>query len=238
MNSFPPGLSPVHAHQRNLSIVDFPSRMSAVFFLSGCNFRCGFCHNAQLLSPASQTLTWKELSKICRDFEENWVRAAVITGGEPTLQETKLSELIDFFKKRGWSVKLDTNGSRPRVLEHMTTKVDYVAMDVKIDLAGYADLTGFSDTDNIRESIDIIQKTAPEYEFRTTVIPGVHTEKTMKEISCLLSNARSYVLQPFVPRDDLPDPKFRTTRRTDPDFMKNLAQSMKKNIKNIRVRNQ
>jgi pyruvate formate lyase activating enzyme len=194
-------------------MVDFAGHLAAVFFLSGCNFRCGFCHNPDLMRRKQKGIPWDRLESACRRFREEWVDAAAISGGEPTLED-ELPGLIGFFRRFGWAVKLDTNGSRPDVLRACLPLLDYVAMDIKAGLSKYPEMCGFADEAKIRESVDLIKTSAKDYEFRTTVVESFHTDEQMKEIGALIRGARRYILQPFVPRDQIPDPAFRTLPRT------------------------
>lgn len=218
--------SPVFAYHRNPTMVDYPGRLAALFFVSGCNFRCGFCHNAALMAESREGLAWEDLDKACRAFRDHWADAAVITGGEPTLAEG-LEELVGRLRGHGFAVKLDTNGSRPEVLERVAPLVDYVAMDVKCSLPTYPRLTGFTHADRIGRSAGILRETTRDYEFRTTVIDGVHTDEEMRGVAEIVRGARRYVLQPFVPREDLPDPALRLVRRTAPSRLRELQAAMR-----------
>jgi pyruvate formate lyase activating enzyme len=142
------------------------------------------------------------------------VNGAVITGGEPTVSES-LPELIRFLKQRfGFAVKLDTNGSNPERLSECLPLVDYVAMDIKCGMSAYPDLTGFADTGKIEASVDLIRSEARDYEFRTTIIEPIHTDAQMEEIRSAIHGSRRYVMQAFIPRDDLPGEHYRTLART------------------------
>lgn len=208
--------SPVYAYLTNPTMVDFSGHLAAVFFVSGCNFRCGFCHNPDLMRKKQKGISWEQLDAACRNFRKQWVDGAVITGGEPTLSED-LPELIDRLKSHGWAVKLDTNGSRPEMLNEVLPLVDYVAMDVKAGLSKYPELCGFEDTERIRRSMDVIRRKARDYEFRTTLIESFHSDEQVGEMGDLVSKSRRYVLQPFIPKEDLPDVTFRSLTRTSPD---------------------
>lgn len=218
-------LSPVYAHLKNPTMVDYPGHLSALFFLTGCNFTCGFCHNSQLAVRQDVRLSWSELSSLCEGFKKQWVDAAVISGGEPTLDED-LPELIRFLRHFGWHIKLDTNGSRPEILKDVVPLVDYVAMDIKCSAARYPKFAGFSATSRMLESIEIIREKAADYEFRTTVIESVHDDEEMLAIAGLLQGAKRYVLQPFIPRDDLPDPELSTQPRTSSDRLEQIKELM------------
>jgi pyruvate formate lyase activating enzyme len=231
----PQGQSPVYGYLRQPSMVDFTGHMAAVFFVGGCNFQCRFCHNAALMARPSSTLSWAKLEDVCRGFAEHWVDAAVITGGEPTLHPD-LPRLVEFFRQFGWAVKLDSNGSRPDVLESCIPLVDYVAMDVKAGHSGYAELTGFSGTHDIQASIDLIKERAADYEFRTTVIEPFHDDGQMEEVMRMIAGARRYILQPFVPRDSLPDPALAATPRTPPARMQDLHARMRETAEEVVLR--
>jgi len=214
--------SPIFGILTNPSLMDFPGCIAAVMFTTGCNFSCGFCHNASLLGAPREGYTWDRLDEICRQFKANWVKGIVITGGEPTLAGNLL-ETIHFLRKRGFAIKIDTNGSRPAVLRKVLPLVDYVAMDIKCSLARYPAFVQFCDLDAIRQSIQMILAGSTTYEFRTTVIEGIHSKDEMREIGAMIRGAQRYVLQAFLPRENLPDPVLRTKQRTTPALLRCLA---------------
>jgi len=216
----------IYAFQKNPTMVDYPGRLAAMFFTSGCNRRCGYCHNAGLLADRQAGLSFERIEEACEKFSDDWVEAVVISGGEPTLAPD-LPVIINLFHSYGFKVKLDTNGSRPEVLERLLGELDYIAMDVKIGLDSYPALTGFTDTERILRSVHLLKNDTENYEFRTTVIEPLHTDEEMRRIGEIIQGAKRYVLQPFVPRDDLPDEKLRKTPRTSPDRMREVAGLMK-----------
>lgn len=203
-------------------MVDYSGHLAAVVFVRGCNFSCGFCHNPELMGPVTPGMSWQNLEIACRRFRDEWVDAAVITGGEPTLAGD-LPGLIRVLKGFGWNVKLDTNGSRPGMLARCLPLVDYVAMDIKTGLEGYPALTGFRDIDCLRQSVDLIKDGSGDYEFRTTLIEGVHDDAQIESMQKLIEGARRYVLQAFVPSGILPDARFREMRRTPAGFLETTA---------------
>jgi len=207
-------------------MVDFTGHLAAVFFVSGCNFRCGFCHNAELMARQAPCMSWNRLRAACERFVRNWVDAAVITGGEPT-SASALPDLVRFLKAFGWAVKLDTNGSNPDILAECLPLVDYVAMDIKTGPSRYPWLTGFTDIERLQGSMALIREQAPDYEFRTTIIESCHTDALMQEIGDMIKGARRYVLQPFVPKQGLPDPAFETLTRTTPARLDEIQQLMR-----------
>ena len=216
----------VYAYLEKPSMVDYPGRFAAVFFTSGCNFGCGFCHNAALMGKKRAGLSWEQLETVGAKFKQDWVNGVVITGGEPTCCDD-LPELILLFKSRfGFAVKLDTNGSNPDRLAECLPLVDYVAMDVKCGLSTYPEIVRFGDTDKIRRSVELIRTEAKDYEFRTTVIESVHTDEQMDEVRETIAGSRRYALQAFIPRDGLPGEKYRTQPRTTAARLHQLRERM------------
>ena len=230
-----PGLSPIYASMRSASLVDFPGRMAAVFFVTGCNFRCGFCHNAPLLGSVKEGYSWEHLDALCEKFRRQWVKAVVLTGGEPSLA-ANLVDTLHFFRERGFEVKLDTNGSRPETLARVLSLVNFVAMDVKCSLPRYADFVGFADSAAIRDSIRLLLDSATPYEFRTTLIEPIHTDDEMSAIGEAVRGATCFAVQPFIPRDDLPEPQLRSTPRTRPQSLRRAADILRPYVQRVEIR--
>lgn len=228
-------LSPVYAFLENPSMIDFPGHLCGLFFLSGCNFKCGFCHNATLMGAKKTGLPWERMKEVCKNFKSNWVDAVCITGGEPTLSED-LPELIEFFREYGFLIKLDSNGGRPDFLKKCFPLIDAIAMDVKAGLpGGYNEIAGFPDDEKIKQSIKFIMESEVDYEFRTTVIEPFHTDEQMLAIGELIKGAKNYCLQAFIPQDTLPDKKFREIKRTTPERLREIEKLMKPFVENIVV---
>ncbi|MBN1273118.1 MAG: anaerobic ribonucleoside-triphosphate reductase activating protein [Candidatus Aminicenantes bacterium] len=181
---------------------DFPGHISSTVFLGGCNFRCPFCHNPELvLEPEKLPSFPPDYFSTFLDSRKGWQEAVCFTGGEPLLNED-LDVLLHLVKERGLLVKLDTNGSFPKRLKRLIQEklVDYVAMDVKAPLQRYREVTGVKvDTGKLAESIDIIRDSAPDYVFRTTVVPDLLTKKDILKVAELLKGASRYQLQQFLP---------------------------------------
>ena len=180
------------------TLIDFPGRTAAIIFTQGCNFRCPFCHNPELVLPdkfekpipLEDIISFLEKRKKLLDGVE-------FTGGEPTLQKD-LIEVMRKIKKMGFQIKLDTNGTNPDILKQAFSEnlTDYVAMDVKSSLEKYYEISGVSvDTNKLAESIEIIKKYSPEYEFRTTVIKEFHDEVEIDKIGKMIENAKKYFIQ-------------------------------------------
>lgn len=193
---------------QKLSLVDYPGRMAATVFLSGCQMRCPFCHNSELTQPSYSSLSEPQLLQFL-EKRKTILDGVVITGGEPTLQPIR--RLIEIIKQIGYPVKLDTNGLRPDVLEDLLNAqlLDYVAMDIKNDPDNYARTAGTHiNIDLIRASIKLLLNAQIPYEFRTTIVPELHTDRSMQNIGQLIQGADQYALQPFVMRDTVPQQNF------------------------------
>ncbi len=195
------------------SFLDWDGHMCATLFLGGCNFRCPFCHNYELVLDPNSLSTWPidaVLSQLRR--LRPWVEALCISGGEPTCYED-LAQLITIFKQEGLNIKLDTNGYRPWILEKLLNQciIDYVAMDVKtiIDAEAYSICTGREiDIKRIEASIDLLKKSNIEHEFRLTALPRLHPPNIIMEWAKTLSGDNSKLrLQRFSPSRTL-DPQF------------------------------
>ena len=195
---------------QKLTLLDYPGEIAATVFTGGCNFRCPFCHNASLVLPEKfgATLPTEEFFAFL-ESRKGKLRAVCVSGGEPTLM-FDLEEFISRIKSMGFLVKLDTNGSRPDVLKSLVEKglVDYVAMDIKNSLDMYPRTVGVEDFDvtPIRESAEYLMSGAVDYEFRTTLVAGLHTEREITEIGRWLEGAPRLYLQNFVDSGDLLSP--------------------------------
>jgi len=186
---------------QKFSLIDYPGKISAIIFTQGCNFRCPYCHNPELVNPKLFTDTLDEdsiLSSLRKRFGK--LDGVVITGGEPLLQHN-LIEFVEKVKEMGYLVKLDTNGSYPENLERLLAKnlIDYIAMDVKAPFEKYCDIVRVNVcTEKIMESITIILNSNIDYEFRTTVVKALLTKDDLICIAKLIRGAKRYVLQKFV----------------------------------------
>ena len=183
------------------TLLDYPGHVAATIFTGGCNFRCPFCHNSDLVvySTMSPCISQEEIFSFLKK-RKNVLSGICITGGEPTLQ-TNLSEFIKKVRSLGYKIKLDTNGYRPDVISSLLEDnlLDYIAMDIKAGLSNYAKVSGIPnlDTSKIKESISIIENSGIDYEFRTTVVKELHNRQDFLEISEMLSSSSSYFIQSF-----------------------------------------
>lgn len=182
---------------QKLTLLDYPGNVACLIFTQGCNFRCPFCHNSGLLDMNNncEKIDEKEVFKYL-EKRRGLLDGVCISGGEPLLQK----DIVDFIRKvkdLGYKVKLDTNGSSPKKLKQLIEDglIDYVAMDIKNDFLNYDKTAGMcTNIDNIKKSIEIIENSNIEYEFRTTIVKQFHdVEKLEKIIQYIGPNARYYI---------------------------------------------
>ncbi len=189
---------------QKLTLIDYPSKIAATVFTIGCNFFCPFCHNPELVNPEKIKKQPIIPENFFFDFLENRkgiLEGICITGGEPVLQQD-LPEFIKKIKNFGFSVKLDTNGSNPEMIEKLIREklVDYFAMDIKGSLEKYQQIIRKKiDLEKIKKSVGIIKDSGIDYEFRTTIVPGIHTKEDIIQIAREISPAKKYFLQNFRP---------------------------------------
>ena len=186
---------------QKLTLLDFPGKMACTVFTQGCNLRCPFCHNSSLVLPGNSGEVLEE--KTLLDFLNKRlgvIEGVVFTGGEPLLYP----DILDLFKKiknLGYKIKLDTNGSFPALLEKTIKEnlIDRVAMDIKNCPAEYGKTVGIPNFDisNTEQSKNFIMNCGIDYEFRTTVVKGIHTEESIISLAKWISGAKEYYLQQF-----------------------------------------
>ncbi len=185
-----------------LSLVDYDGHLACTLFTSGCNYACPFCHNSPLIYDQPKINFEQILDYLNK--RRKMIDAVVITGGEPTLHK-ELIDVIKEIKKLGFKIKLDTNGTNPKVLYELINQklIDYVAMDIKTSLNNYCIVTNVINpqVDNIKESINILKSSMIDYEFRTTLVKEYHDFSTIEEMKELLSGSNKLFLQKFVLRD-------------------------------------
>lgn len=186
---------------QKLTLLDYPGKLAATVFLGGCNFRCPFCHNASLvLSPSARGIISEDELVDFLAGRRPKLTAVCISGGEPTLY-SDLPSLLYRIKELGFAVKLDTNGTNPEMIYALMADelLDYVAMDIKASPANYARAVGKPDIDMspIEESVAFLLTSSIEYEFRTTLVRGIHTPEDMRGIGEWIKGAERYYLQTY-----------------------------------------
>ncbi|MBO4694256.1 MAG: anaerobic ribonucleoside-triphosphate reductase activating protein [Clostridia bacterium] len=190
-----------------MTLLDFPGCVSCTIFLGGCDFRCPFCHNFELIDGTMKpTMDDDKLISFLLG-RKGLLEGVAITGGEPLMHE-ELPELISKIRNVGYKVKLDTNGYHPDRLKRIIENglVDYVAMDIKNSPEKYALTCGVETVDlkRIYESISILKNSGIEYEFRTTVVNEFHNKEDFTKIGEIIKNSKRYFLQRFTDRDSVP----------------------------------
>lgn len=219
------------------TLLDYPGHIAATLFTGGCNFRCPFCHNAELvLCPGEQEEIREEEIFAFLQRRKGITEGICITGGEPSLQPG-LKEFIRRVKTLGYLVKLDTNGYRPDVLWELLGEglLDYVAMDVKASRKNYAQAAGLEGLDiaAIEMSMGIIRSSGIAYEFRTTVVKGIHTPEDMEDIGRWLSGCRAFYLQAYRDNENVMEPGFCAF---SPEEMHDFLEITRKYIDNVSLR--
>jgi pyruvate formate lyase activating enzyme len=212
------------------TLIDYPGQVAATVFLIGCNFRCPFCYSAELVLPEKIKLQPRLSEEDFFEFlkkRKGLLEGVVICGGEPTINK----DLPDFIKKikdLGYLVKLDTNGSNPAMLKGLIAEslVDYVAMDVKAPRDKYKMATGGkAEVKDIEESVKLLKEGKVDYEFRTTVVPTVHSKEDIINIAKWIGPAKKYYLQNFRAEKTI-DPKFEKVKPYSEDFLREIQKEI------------
>lgn len=231
-------LPPIRGFIEN-TLIDWEGKIAAEIFLPGCNFRCGYCHAKYLLesSPNDESIPLDSVRDAIRR-QKGWVDGVVISGGEPALQPG-LADLIRLFRQDGLKIKLDTNGSRPDVLEALMHEklLDHVAMDVKGPLDHrYGEIARAEvDLDAVRRSIELLIGGDVAYEFRTTVCPALLDPDAVEATALGVRGAALYCLQSFRPLNCL-DPELLSVQPYNPDQMRDLCRRCAKYVRQCSVR--
>ncbi len=221
------------------SLLDWDGHVVAVLYLPGCNFRCPFCHNKDLvLSPDSmEEVPLEEIEQYVRDNAE-FLDGVVVTGGEPTIH-SDLPGLLSRLKALGVKVKLDTNGTNPDMLGDVLEAglVDYVAMDLKAPLdEKYDELAGVDvPIDRVKRSIEVLRNSGVEHEFRTTVVPILLTQKDVERIAAYIGGASKFAIQQFRPGSTL-DPNLSVVKPYPRGTMLAMAECAKQYVRKVVIR--
>ena len=196
----------MHGLQK-MTLLDYPGRVACTVFLGGCDFRCPFCHNYELVDGSAPALMEDGELFAFLEKRRGLLDGVAVTGGEPCLRPD-LPELLSRIKVLGYDVKLDTNGAHPGLLKALIDQklVDYVAMDIKNSPEKYARTVGLETLDlaPVRQSVELLLSDVVDYEFRTTVVDELHEERDFEAIGPWIAGARRYFLQAFTDRDSVP----------------------------------
>lgn len=235
------------------SLIDYPEKISAIIFTQGCNFRCPYCHNPELIEVKSEKKKVKSrVGLLSHQKESNTTTTSVldflasrqgkldgvvITGGEPTLQKS-LPEFIKQIKDLVFLIKLDTNGSNPEMLQYLLEEnlIDYVAMDIKAPIEKYPEITNAKiNTENILKSIELLKAYRIEHEYRTTVVKSQLSPADFEQIGKMIKGADKYYLQRFVPTKTLNEAFLNETTYSDEEFAQ-IIYTLQKYVKQVELR--
>ncbi len=210
-------------------MVDWEGKLATLLFLRGCNLRCPYCHNPELVLAAGiGRLKWDEVVGHLRE-KKGWIDGVVITGGEPAIN-SELEEIVARVRAEGFSVKLDTNGTRPDVLIKLLDEgvLDYVALDIKAPFELYEKVTRVPDmAEPVRESIAALAASGVDHEFRTTVVPGFFEPGELIDVARELGKAggrQRYFIQQFNP-DSVLDETLSTVRPFPSGLLEDAAEA-------------
>lgn len=223
---------------QKLTLLDYPGTVACTIFTAGCNFRCPFCHNAMLVLPEQieeTSLSEEEVLKFLKK-RQGVLEGVAVTGGEPLLH-ADMPQLLRKIKDLGYKIKLDTNGSNPKLLREIVNAglVDRVAMDIKNSPEGYHETVGCKvDMAAVEESKSFLLSGTIDYEFRTTVVKGIHTEASLIEAAKWIAGAKEYYLQQFKDSGNLIKPDELTA--FDEKEMYALADAVREYVPAVEVR--
>lgn len=227
---------------QKITLLDFPGKVACTVFLQGCNYRCPFCHNSDLLPGKGEAFMSEEAFIAFLERRRGLLDGVCVSGGEPTLYPG-LQQLLKAIKSLGYAVKLDTNGSRPEILKEVVRKglVDYVAMDVKNSPARYAETVGLSrfDLGPTEESLRFLIGENVDYELRTTVVKPLHDAASIQDMGAWLGalvpgkQPKRLFLQKFVDRESV---LFAGLSAALPDEMQQLSKLLRPFCEQVSVR--
>jgi len=226
-----------------VSLVDWDGKVSSVVFLPGCNMRCPFCYNATLvLRPQEMpTIPFERVESHLKK-SHGWIDGVVITGGEPTIH-SELSNLCEKIKALGLLVKVDTNGTNPKMIEELVKNrlVDYFAMDMKAPLTPerYSEASGVDARPllgNVERTIDFLMASGIDHEFRTTLVPTLHKREDVVRICRKIKNCKKYALQNLKPDVETINPRFKDLKPFSKVEMNSFLAKAKRLVPNAVLR--
>jgi len=231
-----------------ISLIDFPGCVSAVVFTKSCNFRCHFCYNPMLVLTSGEgeienkekdpSLISEEDLFLFLESRAGKIEGIVISGGEPTLQPD-LKDFIIKLKKMNFKIKLDTNGTNPEVVEDLINNklIDYVAMDVKGPMNKYEEIVATQvDLNKVKKTIKLLMKNKVPYEFRTTLVPGLHVLDDVLLMAKEIRGAKKWFLQKFKSDTNLVNNNFRNKEAFFTSDIKKVIEKAKKYVPNCQIR--
>jgi pyruvate formate lyase activating enzyme len=225
------------------TLIDYPNKIACTIFLYGCNFRCKFCHNPELVTlPLKKEIYSEEILNYLKK-RKNQLEGVCITGGEPFL--TLRKNFLKKIKKIGYEIKVDTNGSFPEKLKEFIDDklIDFIAMDIKADKRKYFQLiNSATDLNKIEKSIKIITNSGIDYEFRTTIIEDFHSIEDMKKMAEWIveisgKRAKKICLQGFKNQGKILDENFANKKNTSEKHLRKIKEEIKEFFEEIEIRN-
>ena len=215
---------------QKITLIDYPGRIAATVFLIGCDFKCPWCYSSELVLPEKikkqPKISEKEFFKFLKE-RKALLEGATICGGEPSINKD-LPQFCKKIKKAGYLVKLDTNGSNPKMLKKLIDEklIDYVAMDIKLPREKYQKILGRKiKIEDIEKSVKILKEGKVDYEFRTTVVPTILTKEDILKIAKWISGAKRYYLQNFRPEKTI-DPKFEKIKPYPQEYLLEIQKAI------------
>ena len=225
----------IHGIQK-MTLLDYPGYVACTVFLNGCDYRCPYCHNFELVDGSSVPVMEDEEFFSFLGKRKGLLDGVAISGGEP-LVHADIDVFIKKIREIGFRVKLDTNGYHPDRLQMLIDQglLDYIAMDIKNSFPKYGKTTGFPNIDTavIEKSIGIIMGSDVDYEFRTTVVGGLHEKEDFDLMGTAIRGAKAYYLQQFTQRDTVPDTSLFSPSAED---METYLETAKKYVGNTLLR--
>ncbi len=226
---------------QKVTLIDYPEKIASTIFIFGCNFKCGFCHNPELVVKENNGEYSKKEILEYLEKRKKYIEGVCITGGEPLL--TIDTDFLRSIKQIGYQIKLDTNGSFPERLKGLIEGklIDFVAMDIKSTKEKYNSITNTNaDIKKIEESIKIISR-LKEYEFRTTVIEDLHTKEDVKKIAKWLNEIaqrkpKKYILQGFKNNRKFIDENFNSKKDTTKNYLEELKKETTDYFESVEIR--
>ncbi|MBQ3280012.1 MAG: anaerobic ribonucleoside-triphosphate reductase activating protein [Clostridia bacterium] len=225
----------IHGLQK-MTLLDFPGKVACTVFLGGCDMRCPFCHNAELVDGTAEAVMDEQGLKKFLSTRSGLLDGVAFTGGEPLLR-ADLAPLFRSIREMGFAVKLDTNGTHPDRLRALLEEglVDYVAMDIKNSPERYGETAGVPEMDlgPVKESVELLKEGRTDYEFRTTVVAELHDDDSFREIGPWIRGARRYFLQKFTDRETVPFGGFHAPAEED---LRRWAEMMRAFVQEVSLR--
>lgn len=225
---------------QKLTLIDYPEKIACVIFLIGCNFRCPFCYSSELVLLEKIKNQPKISERDIFDFlkeKKGLIEGVVISGGEPTIHKN----LLNFCKKikeLGYPIKLDTNGSNPDLLKDLIEKklIDYIAMDIKASKEKYEEYSGVKiDIKKIEKSIKLLKEEKINYEFRTTLAPGLNYSDSIKIVNWL-KPTKKYFLQRFRTDKEIINPDIKKLVSLKEEKIEKIIEGVKKEFEICKLR--